>query len=187
MKLRYLIFVSLFIVIIGLGWCWLHKNVGGSEKDIIDLWYKGVGGLIVIVSAFIGLITFWENKNLAKAKWLNELHEKFFVGEQYASMRVLLDYKTPQTDYDALKTSFSDKANYSNHLLQEKLVSYLNFFEFIAALKKRGQLELSDINMTFGYYISRLSDDENSWIKNALVVNEFKNLPSLIADIKNLK
>jgi len=46
--------------------------------------------------------------------------------------------------------------SHSNDSLEEKLVDYLNFFEFIASLWKLRQLPIEEIQMMFDYYIRRI-------------------------------
>ena len=46
--------------------------------------------------------------------------------------------------------------SHSDDSLEEKLVDYLNFFEFIASLWKLRQLPIEEIQMMFDYYIRRI-------------------------------
>jgi len=46
--------------------------------------------------------------------------------------------------------------NHTEESLEEKLVDYLNFCEFIASLWKLRQLPIKEIQMMFEYYIRRL-------------------------------
>lgn len=153
------------------------------QARLIDLYIKIFSGVIVSVSAFFAAFSYFRNGRLERAKWLSHLHEKFFAENKYGEIRMLLDYKEPIKNYDALKVSFSDSSNFSNADLQEKLIGYLNFFEFIATLEKEKQLDFKHINMTFGYYLSSLKEESNSWVYSNLSKNGFTNLPGLVERI----
>lgn len=69
--------------------------------------------------------------------------------------------------------------------LQEKLVDYLNFFEFISTLNEIGQLNIKEIDLVFGYYINALSNcDEIMDFKKR---SGFQNLREIIRQINNLR
>jgi hypothetical protein len=151
----------------------------------IDLYIKTISGFLVGFSALFAASTYYRNGRLERAKWLNTLHENFFIENKFSEIRRLLDYKEPADQYSSLKVSFPDRNDKNNIDLEEKLVDYLNFFEFIATLNNQGQLSLSEINSTFGYYISKLS--AHKWLTESLEIHEFKNLPLLIEEINRLK
>ncbi|MGL5891800.1 MAG: DUF4760 domain-containing protein, partial [Bacteroidia bacterium] len=151
----------------------------------IDLYIKTISGFLVAFSALFAASTYYRNGRLERAKWLNTLHEKFFIENKFSEIRRLLDYKEPSDLYSSLAASFPNRNDKNNIDLEEKLVDYLNFFEFIATLNKQGQLSQSEINSTFGYYISKLNS--HKWLIESLKTHEFKNLPSLIEEINQLK
>ena len=152
-----------------------------QQRIFIDMYLKVIGGSIVSVSATLGWITYRRNKQLERVKWLSQLHEKFFVEDTYQTARILLDYKYPSVDYKRLEIAFPDPGNFEVPQLQERLVIYLNFFEFVATLKKEGQLSLDEIRLVFGYYIASLKNHE--WLYASLKKNKFRNLPTLIDEI----
>ncbi len=151
-----------------------------NQTRLADIYIKFFTGAIVSITAIVAVFTYVRNGRLERAKWISELHEKFFVEEKYVKMRRILDYKQPEADYIKLSESFPIHAENSNIDSEELLVNYLNFFEFIAVLKKQNQLSIGEINDTFGYYILQLK--EHKWIVDSLRLYQFKNLPSLIED-----
>jgi hypothetical protein len=152
-----------------------------NQARIVDIYIKFFSSAVVSISAIIAVFTYMRNGRLERAKWLSELHEKFFVDEKYGKMRKLLDYKNPEADYAKLSESFPNREENNNVDNEELLVNYLNFFEFIAVLEKRNQLSIGEINDTFGYYISQLR--AHKWIVDSLHLYQFKNLPNLVNKI----
>src|SRR5947208_14450538 len=82
--------------------------------------------------------TFKANQRIRRAEWLRSLFEKFYESGNYKEVRRWLDFE------DLLQKELgSDIAHIRNdeeHLKEEKLADYLNFFEFIAALEKLKQI-----------------------------------------------
>ncbi|TAF46587.1 MAG: hypothetical protein EAZ51_01215 [Sphingobacteriales bacterium] len=136
--------------------------------------------LITIAGIVIAVFTYLKNTKLSQAKWLSELFEKFYEKETYKEVRLLIDYKTAQ--YQNLINSI--KAD-TEPELQEKLVDYLNFFEFISTLNVEKQLSLRQINLVFGYYINAISQSEE--IMDFIKKSGFQNLPDLIRSMNNLR
>ncbi len=62
--------------------------------------------------------------------------------------------------------------------LCEKLVDYLNFFEFIASLLTMGQLTFEQVNMAFEYYINLLK--KHQWLMKYVSEEGFENLRKLL-------
>lgn len=135
----------------------------------------------VLTGAIGGGITiyiYYKNSKLEKAKWLNSLFEKFFFHEKYAEIRQLLDYSGKE-EIDELKSVI--KAH-SQEELEEKLVDYLNFFEFISSLKKMNQLSIEEIRMMFEYYIRRLGDYD--FMMEYLDDEGFNGLKELVVEVR---
>jgi hypothetical protein len=159
-----------------------------TTYQLADLIIKIVALGATAAGAIFAAVTFDKNRRLEKAKWLTQLHDKFFGKDsQYTEMRKLLDYhddKAPSQDYILLSNSIENNLN-DNIDLQEKLLTYLNFFEYIATLWKTEQLKPEEIRLMFGYYLKSLR--KHKWIMAFLEnysENDFKNIPALISKIE---
>ncbi|MHB1696599.1 MAG: hypothetical protein ACYCSQ_00610 [bacterium] len=71
---------------------------------------------------------------------------------------------------------------HENEELEEKCVDFFNFFEFIGALWKLGQIKIKEIKFMFEYYINML--DNNPHARRYLEENGFENLLDLMKEIK---
>lgn len=120
---------------------------------------------------------FHKHNNLEKAKWLLNLWEKFFYEKKYSKIRQLFD--SPNKFGELVKIT-SDK----EHNLEEDFVDYLNFFQFIASLRKSDQLEITEIKMMFDYYLSLIGERE--CVMDYLKKNKFDELHDLVEEIKKL-
>lgn len=177
-------FFIIVLVAVALSICSIlaATNISSGDKDRLDLALKGVAGSFVVVSFFVTALTYYKNSHYEKSKWLNQLYEKFFETSVYSDIRELLDYNSsPNEKYARLKDIIERKSD-SESKLQEQLVVYLNFFEYIATLWKTGQISERDVHMMFGYYIKNL--EKHGWLMDFAKQNEFKNLPRLIAAVK---
>lgn len=128
--------------------------------------------LVAGVGIFIAALTYRYNRNLKKAEWLKSLFEKFYENITYKEVRKLLDYSKLQTALD----------NDVDNVNEEKLADFLNFFEFIAALKRAGQLDLGDVKSLFAYYLNLINNSELciKFIQDY----KYKNLEVLLRELK---
>lgn len=121
-----------------------------SWNDALDA-AEIFGGFIVLLTGLIGLratiSTYKQSVRQNKTKWLNSLHEKFYILEHFKKIRDELDWH-PENISKAIKSGKS--------IIESHLVDYLNFFEFIAILEKEGGLNIEEISMMFGYYLDNL-------------------------------
>ncbi len=124
-------------------------------------WWKTIVGIVVeIGSSVIGLGTaiwaFWvyrANSRIEHAKWLVNLHEKFFERDLYKGIRELLD--CAEGDDEA--------AGKIGKLVSEEpagFTDYLNFFEMVAALAETGQISDKEVLTLFEYYLKCIRDRE---------------------------
>lgn len=143
---------------------------------ILEIIFK----LLTVAGIIIAVFTYLKNTKIAQAKWLSELFEKFYEKEMYKEIRLLIDYKTLK--YHTLINSIEVDTEPE---LQEKLVDYLNFFEFISTLNVEKQLTLRQINLVFGYYINSINQSEE--IVAFIQKSGFQNLPDLIIRVNHLR
>ena len=133
--------------------------------------------VVGIVAPVIALVTYRRNVRTRRAEWLSALHAKFFESGTYKRIRHILDYEPPElvTLRECIAGGGSDE-------LVESFVDYLNFFEFIASLKKLGQLSLTEIAMLFEYYLNSLASKE--FVVDFVRNNGFENLAELFDELK---
>lgn len=93
-------------------------------------------------------------QSLRRAEWLYSLFEKFFCGTSYARIRRILDRESCE-DIEGLRTALE---THSDQELEEAMVDYLNFFEFVASLHQLRQLTTQELRMVCDYHIQRLGD-----------------------------
>jgi hypothetical protein len=147
----------------------------GTIKDII------IPVLALLGASLGGTITiyiYYRNSQLRRAEWLYSLFEKFYCQKQYSEIRQLLENYDP----DRLKMFELNLPKHSERVLEEKLVDYLNFFEFIASLWLLKQLPIEEIRMMFDYYIRQLFKYE--FIMDYLKREGFEGLIKLIGEVR---
>jgi len=99
------------------------------------------------VAACVALLTYRRNARLERARWISNLHAKFYEQESnLKAIREQLDCAAGKPAVDTLVTNES-----------AEFTDYLNFFEMMAYLKKSGQLDKEDVEAMFGYYLDCLS------------------------------
>ena len=146
-------------------------------KDII------IPGVVVLGGGIGGAITiyiYYRNSKLRRAEWLYSLFEKFFYQSMYADIRRLLDYDNEE-QINRLRETIRC---HSEITLEEKLIDYLNFFEFISSLWRLRQLPIKEIRMMFDYYIRRLGDYD--FIMEYLQEQGFEGLLQLVSEVRKM-
>jgi hypothetical protein len=118
-------------------------------KDIAQLVYyvAGIIGVLgTLLAACLALSLYRRNSELERARWASSLYEKFYEKKGLKTVRDKLD--CIEADSDAVRKLVSDA--------ESDFTDYLNFFEFIAFLKKSKQLNAAQIEDLFGFYLGCL-------------------------------
>ena len=102
------------------------------------------------------------------------LYEEFYDDPKHKYIRRVLDYDLEE---DLKKLQDAIKNN-SNPELEEKLVDYLYFFEFISSLWQMKQISIGEIDMLFEYYVELLLEHE--FIPPYLEKEGYKNTVKLL-------
>ena len=153
-----------------------------SWKDLMQTIYYVAGSIAslgTLSAAFIALWVYRRNSRLERARWASELYDSFYRQENLKDVRDKLDCAVGTVAVDQLVRE--DKSEFTD---------YLNFFEFIAFLKKSKQLHDSEVHDLFGYYLGCLkrhatvrayiSNSENGYegladlIENATTKNQLR-------------
>lgn len=151
-------------------------------KEIItDIVIPGAAVVGAAIGGAITIYIYYQNSRLQRAQWLYSLFEKFFYELRYTEIRRLLDYNVT-SEIERLRSALEA---HSDAQLEENLVDYLNFFEFIASLWQIRQLPMKEIRMMFEYYIRRLGDYD--FIMKYLEEAGFEGLITLVAEVRRLK
>jgi hypothetical protein len=98
------------------------------------------------VAAVFSTVNYWRNIKLERSKWVSALYTKFFEQQQLRSVRECLDCRSESEDVAKL---LKDEP--------AELTEYLNFFEFVAYLRKSKQISKEDVTALFEYYLKCLS------------------------------
>lgn len=150
-------------------------------KDYIDGYSKIIGILIALAtftiagtSAYFAINTYRKNSSLEHAKWLFNLYEKFYEKEHLKEIRNKLDCDIPSKEVENLvkKESF-------------EFTDYLNFFEFVAFLKKSKQLTFEEIEDLFGYYLGCI--DRHKSVRDYLTPNGYELLNEMLKELAEKK
>jgi hypothetical protein len=184
-----ILFLFLFPYSVGV----LKKSICGDWdiyrelcRESIDSYSKIVGILSTIitlliggVSAYFAVSTYRRNGNLERVKWLSNLYEKFYEKEDLKEIRDKLD-----------ETEDSEKLKAINELVEKedtKFNDYLNFFEFVAFLKKSDQLNLDEVKAIFEYPLIYLEKHEKvrKYIEDKS--KGYENLDELLKEIAKSK
>lgn len=150
--------------------------------NISDELFNQVATAFAIISATAGgavtIYIYYRNSKLRRAEWLYSLFEKFFDQSTYREIRQILDHECAD-DMKRLQDTLTKDCEAP---LEEKLVDYLNFFEFVASLWKLGQLPIKEIQMMFQYYLCRLAD--YPFLMEYIRKEGFEGLDALIAECR---
>jgi hypothetical protein len=107
---------------------------------------KNIAALMGAAAALWGIYVYFTNSRLRRAEWLGSLYDKFYERSELKTVREILDCEDGQSA--AIDKLVSEEpAEFSD---------YLNFFEFVAVLRKSRQLTQEEIEDLFHYYLDCL-------------------------------
>lgn len=135
----------------------------------------------VVLASIVAIRTFSRDSNLKRAEWLERLHDKFYLGKDYKTIRRILDYESAD-NFQEFKNKITSKS-YSDE--QEQLVDYLNFFHFIATIWLQGQIKEVEIKRLFSYYLSVLT--KRDFLVAYMKEEEFHDLLKMLRKFGYLK
>lgn len=131
---------------------------------------KDIAAVIAAAAAVWGICVYFLNSRLRRAEWLSTLYEKFYENSHLKKVREVLDCEGGESaDMSALVRE--EPAEFSD---------YLNFFEFVAVLKKSGQLKSDEVEDLFGYYLDCL--EQSREVRAYVAKKGYERLDQLLRD-----
>lgn len=119
-----------------------------------EIWLKTGTEIVAVAAAVFAYFQFRSNVRTRRAEWLLSLYERFYERSTFHEIRKILDSPPrPSLEYQRLESDIESGTD-GPHV--EALNNYLNFFEFVAALQKRGALSQGEILDLFDYYLRNL-------------------------------
>jgi hypothetical protein len=160
--------LALVALILCLHWSWF---IGAKSRVEVVVYF------VSTLAAGFAVWTYWSNERTRRAEWLFTLYQRFFEEDHFKPMRRKLDYTSDPT-FTELRSCIATPA--SNPVLEEELVDYLNFFEFVAGLQRSGQLTLDEVAGLFKYYLKILTCDDLKFIREYIREQDFEQLSALL-------
>lgn len=139
-----------------------------SIKTVFEIGYY----IVAICAAIAAVIVYYQNRRLEQSRWASTFYDKFYEGDRYRNVRVLLD---PSDSQNVEKLVDEESVEFTD---------YLNFFEQIAIFAESGQLTSSDVEASFAYYLNCL---ENQPKVRSYIENEQKGFEKLKAYLSKRK
>lgn len=140
-------------------------------------WATLIGALTAGVGIIWAARTYLRDTKHRRAAWLGELFEMFYVKNDHKRVRRLMDSGT----LAATARSGNSEAQVA---LEEEVVDYLNFFEFIGSLHAMGQLTREEIDMMFDYYLRLMKKPENhTYLQEEHLKYGFERVSALLSTI----
>lgn len=136
--------------------------------------------LIGAASAAGAALVYRSNLRKERARWAESLYSRYFEKKELKEIRNTLDCE-PEKD-DRCKQEVAKLCEDATTSAKEgtNFTDYLNFFEFVAYLKKSGQLEKDDVDALFQYYLCRLN--KHRCVVEFIDKYGFKNLKELLSN-----
>ncbi len=136
--------------------------------------------LIAAIAGATGIVwaalTYDRDTRHKRAAWLGQLFEMFYVKNDYKRVRRLMDE-------ERLEAEMKSGNQAAQTALEEAIVDYLNFFEFIGSLHQMGQLSRDEIDMMFDYYLRLMKKPANlAFLQKEHLGYGFERLSKLLAD-----
>jgi hypothetical protein len=151
----------------------LHWSGFAGGKSPVEVAFY----VVSIVAATLATWNYRRNAQTRRAEWLFTLYQKFFEEAPHKRIRRMLDYSA---DPDVQKLGSCLDGSAPDRDLEEELVDYLNFFEFVAGLQHSGQLTLDEVDQLFNYYLGNLLNERSGLVRGYVREQGFEQLSTLL-------
>jgi len=144
---------------------------------------SGIGIVFLLITAWVAYKNYVYHTQLDRLKWLQQLFESFYAVDRYKSIRQQIDYDGLKRLMPLLLRSEHDPESLRSEERTEvdMFTDYLNFFEWIAFLESKEQLDFEDVDAMFNYYLKRLLQvDHDEQLRKYIRDQGFEELDRLL-------
>jgi hypothetical protein len=115
---------------------------------LVKEWMQPAFYLVAILATIGSVLTYYWNSRRERARWLFDLFQHFYEGDEHKQIRKLIE---------AGETQFAVKED--DEELLHHLDNYLNFFEFLDFLNSEKILTKNDVSKLFDYPLRQIHQD----------------------------
>jgi hypothetical protein len=167
----------------------INLHLGHESLAAWGSYLTGVGTIgLAFAACFAGVMAVWEYGKRTKAeqiRWVGDLFGRFYQGNLYREIRQKVDYDDMDEIVALLKKGPNPEFPKEERDLLDAFTDYLNFFEFIAFLIAKKQMESKDVSQIFDYYLRRLNQiKQRAPVMEYLKKDGFENLRELLLQYK---
>lgn len=138
-----------------------------------------LAALLAIIGGCFAFIEYKANNKLRRAEFYKHLFEMMFNDNTYLAIRDKLD---PGKEIDEEFINSLESEFKKDPKLENELVNYLNYFEYILVLQKEIRIiKKNDVDRLLGYYLKQLS--KNRYILDYVEKNGFEYLTIKLKNI----
>ncbi len=159
----------------------MNQNI----KDGFDIFFR----FVTAFAAIVAFITYRRSVRIKRIEWLHSFSEKFYKENTYKEIRAILDYpEVNDEQYKILRGAAEKVVRHESTLTRdeinqiEKLVDYLNFFEFMGSLVELKEIKTNEVNTMFGYYLRVIK--RTPWLHDFLNHESFQQIQILLRSEK---
>ncbi len=123
----------------------------------MPFWPQTFKDWVELISIFFGAAAFvgaWyqyrQNSQQERLRWLFELYQKFYEGDSFNDMRIRVEWRD---------TAFISEDQ--NRELLLRLDDFLNFFEFVAILKRNKKLNQEEVKQMFDFPLRSIAENQD--------------------------
>ncbi len=115
-----------------------------------------IGVAVGLGAAVVGVIQYADAVKLRRANWLYKLYQEFYVKKNLKEIREKLDSDSGRKEIESLVSKSENSLSETESTTLASFTDYLNFFEFMVYLKKKGAIKREDMIDMFKYYLDCL-------------------------------
>ncbi len=128
------------------------------DLGAIGQFLSGLGVIFLLITALVAYKNYTYHTQLERLEWLQQLFESFYNSDRYKSVRQQIDFDDVTILLSLLRRSESEpkELRTEERVQVDLFTDYLNFFEWIAFLESKEQLNFEDVDAMSNYYLKRL-------------------------------
>ncbi len=163
------------LLVVALGVAFISALVLGVRAAGVEpSWVSAAADLAMAVgtvfAATWAVVSYRSAKKSEKSRWMKELFSEFFFNNNFDEIRDLLEFgyqsKLEPLLYQAALGRYNQIDTPEERRLIKELDNFLNYMEYVLYLEDNGQIGRSDVDVTFGYWISVLADDQHAFVRH---------------------